>query len=193
MQQTLFGRQLKHPRMGNPLVIHSGLRQEEIPKEFKVRSIPFVILFPVLTRTYHYRRSMYTTPDPPYILRDLAIRTLQNLLKMVLLAGLSKLYDSHTTSLKALICHVAMKRERSSSWRGEGESVRRRCMRCEGVLTTYRLLRWDANAIRRVAHTFASDSTTTFLLKTASFSPHPNLPFVHRLLPVGCRPLTRSG
>ena len=54
--------------------------------------------------------------NPTYILHDLAVRTLQNILKMVLLTGLSNLYDSLTSSLKALICHVEMKRGRSSSW-----------------------------------------------------------------------------
>ena len=88
---------------------------------------------------------------------------------MVLLTGLSTLYDSLTTSLKALICHVAMKCERSSSWRGEGERVRGRCMRCEVVLHTYRHFRWDADAIRKGAHAFASDSTTTSLFKMPPF------------------------
>ena len=47
--------------------------------------------------------------------------------------------------------------------------------------------------IGRVGLTFALDSTTTSLLKTTSFSPQPNLPIVRLLLPVGSRPLTRTG
>jgi hypothetical protein len=53
---------------------------------------------------------------------------------------------------------------------GNGKRMRRRCMRFEVVLHAYRHLRWDVDAIRRVGHTFASDSTTISLLKTASFS-----------------------
>ena len=47
--------------------------------------------------------------------------------------------------------------------------------------------------IGNVGLTFVSDSTTKSLFKTTSFSPQPNLPIVRLLLPVGSRPLTRSG
>ena len=60
---------------------------------------------------------------------------------------------------------VAMEREGGR----EGECV-------EGV-GAYRYLRWDVNAIKRVCHTFASDSMTTSLLESVS-SPHPILPIV---------------
>ena len=43
-----------------------------------------------------------------------------------------------------------------------------RCMWLEVVLHAYRRLRWDVDAIRRVSHTFASDSTTISLLNTPS-------------------------
>ena len=44
-------------------MIRSGLCGEEMPKDSKVRFIPFAILFPlVLTTPYHYRRFMYTYP-----------------------------------------------------------------------------------------------------------------------------------
>ena len=32
-------------------------------KEFKVRPLRLLILFPVLTRTYHYRSFTYTAPS----------------------------------------------------------------------------------------------------------------------------------
>ena len=132
--------------------------------------------------------------NPPNNLYVIAVRTLQNPLKIVLPSGLSNLYESLTASLKgkmSLICHVAMKRGRSSSWVWQWREGwgRGRRMRCEVVLHTYRHFRWDADAIRRGAHAFASDSTATSLL----FSPYLNLPIVHRLLLVCCRPLTHSG
>ena len=46
--------------------------------------------------------------------------------------------------------------------------------------------------IGRVGLTFASDSTTTSLLKTTSSSPQPSLPIVHQLLPVRSRPMNCS-
>ena len=76
---------------------------------------------------------------------------------------------------------------------GNGERMRGRYMRFEVVLHAYRHLRWDVDAISRVGHTFAPDSTTISLMKTAYFSPQPNLPIVHLLLSVRCRPLTCSG
>jgi hypothetical protein len=36
--------------------------KEEVLKDYKVRSLPLAILFPVLTRTHHYCRSTYTAP-----------------------------------------------------------------------------------------------------------------------------------
>ena len=68
-EQTVFGGQLKHAvSLGNPLAIRtfrqrticSGLRGGEMPKESKVLSIPFTILFPVLTHPYHHCRFIYT-------------------------------------------------------------------------------------------------------------------------------------
>ena len=93
---------------------------------------------------------------------------------------------------------MAMKRGRPNSWvwqwrGGRGKRIRGRCMHVELVLHAYKHLRWDDDAVGRVGLAFASDSTTTSLLKTTSLSPEVNLPIIHLLLPVRSRPLTRSG